>query len=781
MKKYILAVMSVLILVIAPIALFKVIGFHYDLNQIDTQAIEARAETLWSSYPNPVFGSEMHHDYRDELIKILESMGYDVNLQKFEQLTSVEEGPSSLKIGDKIINLIPARGGRSTGLDFTGEMIVHNLSNSYEAEDVKGRVVISTGFGELLDAQIEGLYDSGCLGIIVANGYYLNGFTEHDYSALDGKLMPVAYLGEEDREYLLNLTKESSVEARQVSLGTSYTGVEFFDAGLIEGHIIINKKIQIVEGYNIIASLQEGQKDYVFASHYDGGHLSGKEGLYFNTTSVASIIEIAKRIASDQEHLDKNVAFVLFDGGMINQSGVDAYKKHFNDETSYIFLDRLGLNEHMLISSNNGSKFLKETLMQYDINYNLNQGGVGALDNIRENSPGAEIIKLEKNAVLITADYTNNQLEYYIGDKAFERESFKYVIDTLDKFIKVEIFRDVYPDYMRFNEWLFISLMIGILSMMSVIKHLKFHERIKRFYYSLPYTLFKGGINAILIVLLTTFIILSVTILPSYLSIFQGRLNYSFYILWLKILTTVRTLFESGLGMTSTGVPYKEIILNQSMTTFKLIGIALLLSTCLGLLMGMLSHYVKKNPNKEQSMMVILGLSIPETVLIMIFLLSLDNIMAIPWIESHMETTDFRTFIMPLVVLSLVPTIYVARTVFMTLVEEAKKKYIISLKAKGVKKDRLYRHHLSKVACHKVLSQSPILLAISISTMIICERMFAITGLFTTFIDAMFSRDYLLCIGIVFALMIFYYFITVGAKMLSNIIMPRSGGSYEVE
>jgi ABC-type dipeptide/oligopeptide/nickel transport system permease component len=79
------------------------------------------------------------------------------------------------------------------------------------------------------------------------------------------------------------------------------------------------------------------------------------------------------------------------------------------------------------------------------------------------------------------------------------------------------------------------------------------------------------------------------------------------------------------------------------------------------------------------------------------------------------------------------------------------------------------------------MNHFPIILAINISTMIICERMFGLTGLFSTFIDAMISGEFLFCLGIVLSLMVYYYIVVLTSQTLSRVLMPRSGGAYEVE
>jgi ABC-type dipeptide/oligopeptide/nickel transport system permease component len=396
-------------------------------------------------------------------------------------------------------------------------------------------------------------------------------------------------------------------------------------------------------------------------------------------------------------------------------------------------------------------------------------------------SPGAEYLKFNEKAVIITSDFTDNSMRYFSGEIPLESERIEPLLNVLDQYIKAEVYNDAYPEFMNNSEWQFIIVLVILMMVLISVHQLKFLTKVKFLYYSVPYTIFKGFCNALFVVVFTLFMILSITILPNYFNLEGGNFNYSFYALWRSIILTVRGFFEHGLGMTSTGVPYSEIIIMQGKTTFGLLTIALLIATSVGLTIGMLSSYLKKSHDKQQSMLVILGLSIPETVIIMVMLLSLGPIMSVPFIQANLTTTHFRTIIMPLIVLSLVPTIYVSRTVYMTLVEETKKKYITSLKAKGVKKDRIYTMHLSKVAFNKVMNHFPIILAINISTMIICERMFGLTGLFSTFIDAMISGEFLFCLGIVLSLMVYYYIVVLTSQTLSRVLMPRSGGAYEVE
>jgi len=352
----------------------------------------------------------------------------------------------------------------------------------------------------------------------------------------------------------------------------------------------------------------------------------------------------------------------------------------------------------------------------------------------------------------------------------------------LDRYLEVEVFEDHFPDYMNVTEWFLIIILILMSMILVTVHQLRKLKGIKRIYYSLFYSVFKALCNIIFIVVFTLMIILLISIMPESYNInaVQGS-NLRFYTLWHQVIQIMRDFYTNGLGMSSTGIPYSEIIIQNSINSFKLLTTSLVIAITLGLLIGMLGSYLKKSHEQQQSILVIFGLSIPETVLIIVLLFSLEPLMKIPLIASMVEVTDLRTIYMPIFTMALIPTIYISRTVYMTMVEETKKKYIRSLKAKGVKKNRIYSHHLLKVAFSKVMNSMTILLAIGISTMIISETQFAIPGVVLNILRALNAQSYLYYLGLVLSIMIYYYIVILTSRVLSRILMPRSGGAYEIE
>ncbi|MCH4886109.1 ABC transporter permease subunit [Acidaminobacter sp. JC074] len=780
MKRYIFWLISIIFIVFVPMTFFHVMGFHYDLNSIDSQAIIDKSNELLEMGV-PSSGSKAHEDYRIGLMDELEALGFEIEIQEYQQLGPVYGEDQYLRVDDHEIRLHSANGGRSAGIDFTGDMVIQNLSSSYEKEYVNNRFVISTGFGNLSDVNLLKLYDAGCKGVIIANGYYEDGSIKLDYKKLDGKVMPIVYISEEDRDILFDLAKSSSEEKIQVSFGTSYTGVEFFDAGLIENvHIVVDKKIEVMTGYNIVATMGEGET-YYFATHYDGNDSSSPYMRYQNVMSVSTMLELAKRIALDEKHLKKQAQFVFLDGGLLDQSGSKHFAGTIKEDMHGIYLDRLGMMNEMIVGSDGDSLFFRESLQQYDFDHILKVGSENVIDTARWDAPGLEAIRQEEHAILITADFQANLMPYYMGQNGTLSENLEGILDLFDRYIKVVYFEDNYPDYMRPLEWAVIFVLILVLVIINTLFHLKHIESVKLFYYSVPYSVFKLLVNAVFVVLITLGIILCITILPGYFNISGGSFNYGSYALWHEIISIIRGFIENGLGTSSAGIPYIEILIQHSSNTFRLITLGLIISVILGLTIGMISSYLRKGVNKQQSILIIFGLSIPETVLIIFMLFSMKYIMDIPFIAGTIEASDLRTLIMPLIVLTLVPTIYISRTVYMTLVEESQKKYIISLKAKGVKKMRIYSHHLLKVAFNKVLSHMPIIIAINIATMIICEKLFSLTGIFNTLIATISSGEYLFYLAIVLSIMLYYYLVTLTSKIVSRFIMPRTGGAYEVE
>lgn len=784
MKKFILLLVSLMIIVLIPLLLFNVLGFHYEAGIISAEnVVEDTMELI--AYGSPLVGTEEHDVYRDELIKRFTDLGYTVELQKFKQLGPVLGEHHELYVqGLSEVTLYAPPGGRSIGTDFTGDMVTLNLVDSYEPEVVQNRFVLSTGFVDLNDVTVEKLYDDGCKGIILANGNYSDGGTQLNYAKLDGKTMPIFFVTNEVSQELLELAKKSPVERKKTSYGTSYTTVDFFDAGVIESiEVKFDKDIEIIECQNIIATLDTSHKNtLMIGTHYDGDSSEDVYMTYYNTSSVATILSIAERLKIDEEHMKQNIELVLFDGGLLDQSGVKYYNEHKETDYDAIYLDRLGFGDYTIFSGDNESNFLAEKVYQYDLTGDLTRGSVGLLYRYRIDSPGAKMILSKGEGILISSDPSVNVNKFYSGEKSLEAINLQPVINILDSYLEVEVFEDHFPDYMNKTEWLLIIVFMLMAMILVTVHQLRKLKGIRAIYYSMSYSIFKALCNIIFIVTFTLMIILFISIMPETYNIngVQGS-NLRFYTLWHQMTQILRAFYHNGLGMSSTGIPYSEIIIQNSMNSFKLLSISLVIATALGLFIGLLGSYLKKSHNQQQSILVIFGLSIPETVLVIVLLFSLEPLMKIPLVASLVEVSDLRTIYMPIFTMALIPTIYISRMVYMTMVEETKKKYIRSLKAKGVKKNRIYTHHLLKVAFSKVMNNMTIILAISISTMIISETQFAIPGVVLNILRALNDQSYLYYMGLVLSIMIYYYIVILTSRLLSRILIPRSGGAYEIE
>lgn len=191
-------------------------------------------------------------------------------------------------------------------------------------------------------------------------------------------------------------------------------------------------------------------------------------------------------------------------------------------------------------------------------------------------------------------------------------------------------------------------------------------------------------------------------------------------------------------------------IIARSLPVSATIGIlAYLLALVVGITVGSVAA-LKQNSRWDYASMALamLGISIPNFVLgpILVLVFSLT----LYWLPpSRWEPFPSRNVILPVLTLSALYMAYIARLTRAGMLEVLRSDYIRTARSKGLsEKDVLIRHAM-RGGLMPVVSYTGPALAFLLTGTVVVERLFALPGLGTYFIQAALNRDEPLLIGIV--------------------------------
>lgn len=185
----------------------------------------------------------------------------------------------------------------------------------------------------------------------------------------------------------------------------------------------------------------------------------------------------------------------------------------------------------------------------------------------------------------------------------------------------------------------------------------------------------------------------------------------------------------------------------ENLPTSIILGLsAYLFALLVGMIIGVISAR-KQNSKTDYFLMAMamVGISLPSFVLgpILIIVFSLT----LYWLPPA-QWGDLRHLILPALTLSAVYIAYIARLTRSGMLEVLRADYIRTARAKGLKESIIIWRHALRGGIIPVVSFTGPALTFLLAGTIVVERIFAIPGLGSIFIEAANSRDYSVVMGI---------------------------------
>ena len=215
-------------------------------------------------------------------------------------------------------------------------------------------------------------------------------------------------------------------------------------------------------------------------------------------------------------------------------------------------------------------------------------------------------------------------------------------------------------------------------------------------------------------------------------------------------------------------------IIKRSFPVSAAVGIlAYLLALIVGVTAGSIAA-LKQNSKWDYASMAVamLGISIPNFVLgpilVLIFSLSLY------WLPpSRWEGFPSRNLVLPVLTLSALYMAYIARLTRAGMLEVLRSDYIRTARAKGLSERDVVIRHALRGGLMPVISYTGPALAFLLTGTVVVERIFALPGLGTYFIQASLNRDEPLIIGIVAFIAITLLFMNLLVDIAYAYLDPR--------
>ncbi len=222
---------------------------------------------------------------------------------------------------------------------------------------------------------------------------------------------------------------------------------------------------------------------------------------------------------------------------------------------------------------------------------------------------------------------------------------------------------------------------------------------------------------------------------------------------------------------------YKDYTVNELIATgfpvsLRLGGIAVLLAFFIGSAVGIMAA-LRQNTATDYTFMAgaMTGISIPNFVfaplLILVFAVYLQ------WLPAGGWDGGWRSAVLPVITLALPVIAYIARLMRGSMIEMLHSNFIRTARAKGLPEWHVILRHALKPALLPVISYMGPATAALITGSVVIERIFAIPGLGSYFVQGALNRDYTLVMGVV----IFYGFLIIMLNfivdMLYSILNPK--------
>lgn len=224
--------------------------------------------------------------------------------------------------------------------------------------------------------------------------------------------------------------------------------------------------------------------------------------------------------------------------------------------------------------------------------------------------------------------------------------------------------------------------------------------------------------------------------------------------------------------------PVAREIAHRMPWTLLLMGLAILLGTAAGTLLGALAGWGKDNAARRTATALFLGIYSTPPFFLSLFLLYVFGFKAAFFpLKGFYETGTLgdiaRHFFLPVVVLSLFLTARNYLIMRGSVLQEKGKPYVLYAWAKGLRRHQVLFRHVFRNASLPIITLVALDFGFILSGALFVEIVFSMNGMGTLIFDALQSRDYPLLQGCFLVITLMVILANAGADILYRMIDPR--------
>lgn len=651
--------------------------------------------------------------------------------------------------------------------------------NAYLPEELKDKVIVKAG---LMDKDMEYAVDCGVKGILIVTTNPTGNLTRTAVSikSKKGKAVPVQALTWASFESLAGYARQNL----QVEVNQESPYEQVFTPNVLGKITGRNENA----GYVIISA----HLDHVgsaFESGYFPGALDGASG-------VGMMLELARVMKQQTIVPEQTIIFVAWNGQEYGQSGSRYYTDHPLyplAKTQVLVLNMLGGSNNpglVLDSSDQLGRIYTGKLAQY-----LSDSGLTVKESLSGGGDDhAPFVEKGIPAVLVKGNLSTTKNQSYYGIHTFgdsidniSRENLQSSGVGLLSYIKAEIYQDTFPRYLRLSEASVLVMYLvglawiyGVYLLHRMSPNLRiWRTSVENIYYSALHSLLTKLFFYLTPALLIFFALVFISNIPTNFNMVYANgtahANFSLYLVVKKSIFYIRALLGEGMGVSKYHTKVMDVLPFALLRSLGLLGGALTVAFILGTLKGVADGFREREKGRLRTLGTLFTLSLPDVFIVICVQLGMIYLNQNNLLLGLNDFEEGKRYLVALLCLSIIPTVYISRITSTAMQEEIRKDYIKAAKAKGLGNFQLIKNQLMVPVLIKVIDTLGPVLTLVISNLIIVEYMTHYPGLVYSLIKFYQQNDTVSFIGFALALGLIYVMFSLVFKLAARLINPLRG------
>ncbi|MFO7612483.1 MAG: ABC transporter permease subunit [Clostridia bacterium] len=741
----------------------------------NTRVLEYMKKNFIDAEVAPAAGEETFYQYFSTIIPAIDTEPL-FNISKDDGQTLMEF------VMYEDYKLITSMNGGEA--DFYGEIILAG-SNIYSMDPglIRDRVVVVDAI-RLDVSRINYVIQNGGKGIFCNSDYQIYAgspkYEEDKTLGVEGKTgdsVIAGYLSGEAYRFLIGLLGDDAVDEVRKPIGI-----------IKNARIKVSMEFPVVRSANILGKIDGRAKNgriLLITANIDGAG-TGTNGKYFpgamaSASGSAILLETARVIAAQENLPYETIIFAGWNGQMQQSAGSSFYADnplYPLDKTTLIHLGTIGEStlDGLIFSSDSiQSGILRDKFSNYSKDLGFKSSASGPAGEPTGRFADKRIPSVALSDVLRKQNTYGDTYEN-IDMKAVENASL-----ILMEYIKRDIFKDTLIDYLnKADIAIALVIMLGLAVNYLISRFYRTNPNLKicgaqieKVYYGTPASILRKTVLYVFPVFFAIFMLVFIANIDPSTNVkmindsletnFSGFLILKKSILYFKDLVTPDAEAIKKIGEMA------AIALKSSYRSLILLISSLALSLLIGIGRGIYEAYRSKRKN-SRSIGTLVVFSIPDVLVVLAGLL-LYVYIARKFPEAG-ELLKLREFILPLVTLSIIPTIYVSRITFITFQDELKMDYVRNAKARGLSKRKMFFSEMLPAAVFRIVDTMPAIMTMLLSNLIIVEYLFNYLGIVNYLIYFHEIRQVDKFITLAVTLGIIYILFTWGIRLIAASINP---------